>query len=108
MEKETRDLEAQIAEAFIAYKNAEQIYNFYRTQLKTKMAEENYGLAIRNFEDGTSVVCEYVAPTAASSFDARAAKTKLKELMGDSYNDADFTRVSQRDGYVKVSVNFAD
>ena len=37
-----------------------------------------------------------------------AAKTKLKELMGDSYNDADFTRVSQRDGYVKVSVNFAD
>ena len=28
--------------------------------------------------------------------------------MGDSYNDADFTRVSQRDGYVKVSVNFAD
>ena len=103
MEKETRDLEAQIAEAFIAYKNAEQIYNFYRTQLKTKMAEENYGLAIRNFEDGTSVVCEYVAPTTASSFDA-----KLKELMGNSYNDADFTRVSQRDGYVKVSVNFAD
>ena len=108
MEKESRDLEAQMAEAFIAYKNAEQIYNFYKTQLKTKMAEENYGLAIRNFDDGTSVVCEYVAPTTASSFDARAAKTKLKELMGNDYNDAEFTRVTQRDGYVKVSVNFAE
>ena len=47
-------------------------------------------MAIRNFEDGTSVVCEYVAPTTASSFDARAAKTKLKELMGDSYVELSF------------------
>lgn len=108
MEKETRDLEAQIAEAFISYKNAEQIYNFYRTQLKNKMAEEGYGLAVRNYEDGTNVTCEYVDATVAVSFDAEKAKAKLKELMGNSYNPADFAKSTQRGSYVKVSVNFAD
>ena len=108
MEQKITDLEMEVAQAFVAYKNAEAIFNFYKTQLTEKLQAEGCTGARRSFDDGTTVYAEFIPATQARTFNSTAAKTKLAELMGDSYNEDDFTKVTEKKAYVKVNVSYAE
>ena len=108
MEQKITDLEMEMAQAFVAYKNAEAIYNFYKTQLADKLQTEGFTGAKRSFDDGTTVFAEFIPATQAKSFNQAMAKEKLAQLMGASYNEDDFYKVSEKKSYVKVSVNYAE
>ncbi len=101
------DLQREYADAIIAYKNAETTLNFYKTMLKNEMAGAGYNLAICKEPDVT-VKAELVGESIARSFNQSAAKTKLRELLQDRYNEDDYYRTSVKDSYIKVSIEYRE
>jgi len=107
MPKDVRqcELEAEYAEAMIAYKNAETTLNFYKKLLMDYFKENNYNLASRKM-DGCTVVAEFVEESVSRSFNQSLAKQRLSELLGNSYVEEDFYKTGVKAPYVKVSVNY--
>lgn len=108
MKKRIRELEAQIADVMIKFKQYEQMANFYKQQLRDALAEEGNDIAEYTSPDGTKVSLEYVGPTQSKSFNQAYAKEKLKEAYGEDYVETDYYKVSNKEAYVKLSVDFSN
>ncbi len=107
MAKKITELEQAMADAIIAWKNAETMVNFYKTKLKESMAG-NWNEANYTYSDGTLVKAEYVAESVSKSFAQAKAKAKLKELLGDSYVESDWYNAVEKAAYIKVSVEYPE
>lgn len=102
-------IDEEMAKAFKAYKEAETLYNFYKAQLLQKFESEGTNCTSYEFSDGSKVSVEYVSATTSRSFDQNKAKAKLKEVLGETYDEDEFYKVSNKASFVKVgAVEYAE